>query len=869
MSDRTEDASWNDAAFDEERVARERAAQESVRAQTRLLNDIDDANRSAWAWFPPIFVIAFSLLSFAGTFIGLRDIISTGDLRGGVVGDALVFALVLLATGAMVFFLRRAVMDFFTLGGIASLAAYLLLLFFSVTFGFAFYWGRLEASGQAFQGAQTSVERFTDEIRTSAFALRSTSTELSLLSDQFRQLAVREREVGGTCGDFSGAGDGPRTRHRERRAAEIAARVRQLEPRFATVQGPVAALEAELGKIEALAKPEPGVAPIADPGAARQAQFLETRRAARAAAVEINALANDPSLARLSGEFRQWGAEYQDPNFVRRDDPLGSAYKCIQADAGQMLINAGDRLANLPVVTAPDLPDYAGPEATREAVFRMLDTAGGVLGGGGGGLSALFSEEASALTPQGEAALRSSVGAAVRDATASAETSEPPVIAAAGLRPADRFPLSVAIIIDLLLFAFVLIERPGRRYFDRMKRRVSDAMKEEFNPLRMVALRQALDEDEDWGLLRRYRFDVEERTFVALPVDRMDHSYDEAQRIDIQALRDVVKVWARNGILRPTYFDQVKLRGILLDAGRSDLSEWRLLDCYEFSPTGFERLMLSNMAAKERARLAAEVEAERQRVAQREFELAREKMRLEEARRDQWFRWNIRGPKDTATPAENRAETVEAGGRPARQGNAVASAQRGDGYDAFGVDDDFDREDFEDDVYGDREFRAPPAIRSDEPAPRRAPAPHAPYGEPDFSSTYGERRAADRGYRDQDDGYASTDPAAYEDAAYGDDAGYGAYGHPADRPGAGYRDDPEFHYESDDYDSARAGADDRYEDERVAEEQPVGLIQRLTRTFEARQAAREAEGEAPLELDEDDMAAANDAERDLRERRRG
>lgn len=590
MSDKSEPRSswpWR-ARRPSAEAASETPAQTDMRAQRRILSELADADATAWAWFPPVFVAAFTLLSFAGTYIGLRDIIAAGDARGGVVGDAMVFLLVALATGAMVFFLRRAVIDPFSLGGAAAAAGYVLLLFFSLTFGFAFYWGRLEASGQAIEGASARVESFSDQIQISAVALSGTASELTRLAQDFQRLAETERLEGGTCGDASPPGPGPRMRHRARRAQEIEARVAEISPRFAGIAGPVAALEAELKKIEALGAPGAGGA--SNPTAAREAQFQETRRKARDAAVQINVLAQDPALAGLAQEFKTWGREYQDAGLVRRDDPQGSPYQCIQFETGRQLLAAGERLSNLPTVSAPDLPDYVGPAATREAVFRMLDSA--TLGvSGGGALDALFAEEASSLTPRGEAALRSSVGAAVR-AEAARAAAAPPAPAAAearGLRASDRFPLAIAVVVDALLFAFVLIGRPGRRYFDRVKRRMGEAVREGFNPLRMVALRQALEEDPDWRLLKRYRFDVDDRVFIALPADSQGN-------FSADVLRDVVKVFRRNGILRVAGFRDAELRPLLRATGHADLAaQASPLEAYEFTDEGFERLLLAGM----------------------------------------------------------------------------------------------------------------------------------------------------------------------------------------------------------------------------------------------------------------------------------
>lgn len=421
--------------------------------------------------------------------------------------------------------------------------------------------------------------------------------ELTALEQRFRRLAETERLEGQTCGDNSPPGPGPRMRHRERRADEIQSRVLQLEPRFSSVAPAVAALEAKMAEIEALGRLE---ADQVEAGA-RRALFRETRRVARATAVTVNAVSEDPVIGEVAATFQQWGAEYQRAGFVRNDDPQGSTYVCFSPTAGAELTSAGVRLDRLPTVDVPDLPDFEGPNATREAVVRMIrtvsgatgaDLAGAALGGGG------------AADPN-DPAFRAGVSAGLA-AQAGGGVSRAAALDQSGLQGRDQFPLLVALIVDLLLFVFVIIDRPRSLYFERFQRRIRDAVAEKVNPADQMLLIRELNESQEWGILHGYRFSHKGDLYIAVPKAMPpDEREWDAARFEVEFLRDLMFLWRRNGIVRPAWgweMTSEQALGILKEDGALSAQYSNEFNIFRFSDRAFETILLRGLLDGPRVR---------------------------------------------------------------------------------------------------------------------------------------------------------------------------------------------------------------------------------------------------------------------------
>ena len=255
---------------------------------------------------------------------------------------------------------------------------------------------------------------------------------------------------------------GPRQRHRQRRADELATSVAQIRPGLDWV-GPILA---ELAVRTRAVRELGGLNAQEARGELRRSVFADARQQARTVAQNINALQQDEVIPAVAGAFVTWGREYQDPALERTDDPLGLSYKCYRPDSGASLLAAGNRLTNLLAVTAPNLPDYADAAATTEAVDRMLSSARRLLPFSidSSGFSTMDDIASADVSAQTEALAREALARiALEQGDADATDISPAGVTALaqGLTPDDMLPLFTAIIVDALLFLFTILDRPG------------------------------------------------------------------------------------------------------------------------------------------------------------------------------------------------------------------------------------------------------------------------------------------------------------------------------------------------------------------------------------------------------------------------
>ncbi|MEL6567053.1 MAG: hypothetical protein AAFQ22_01450 [Pseudomonadota bacterium] len=545
-----------------------------------------------------LFIWGFSALSFVGTFVGLRQIVRSGDVPDGAFGsfvtDAVLFILVLLATLAMVHYLRAFLRKPFGKGAL-FLPVYIVLLIFSVTFGFTFYWKYMEAQRQSIDVAVERLEEFVSEIETAASGIGSTIILLDNLSTEFETLAETERTSGGTCGDSSPPGPGPRMRHRMRRAGEMDQQVERLQARFDVFTPSIQELRDYLPQVEELREEpsqqqplEPETSETGEPLDAATAEptnieisdverrervFAEARRRAFAASAEINALAQDQSILSVSNQFRAWADEYNTRGLRRRDDPNGTVYECFSPPAANELYTASNALNNLPSVRVPTLPSFGGAAGTREAVDRMLGSLGTLWPFGGGNRDAEARDAitstvtTSTLEPSTEAGVRNTAGAAARNGTSRNTQPTDRVVEEAlpRLTPRDRFPLSVALVVDVLLFFSAIAESFSRSQRARKLEKLHQFHTDELNPYHVPLLVEQLDEEGRFGLINEYRFVVDRDDFFFAPPPSKD---DNAHKI-----RDILRAWLASDYARQVPYDIEDLKRRLITENMPDHAE--------------------------------------------------------------------------------------------------------------------------------------------------------------------------------------------------------------------------------------------------------------------------------------------------------
>lgn len=527
---------------------------EAERARWSRLGEI------LWLKIPWIFVAFFTFLSFYGTWVGLASIIALGDNELGFAGDLVIFTFVALLTLAMVFTLDYALTHFASYKCLAPGLMYVILLVFSLTFGFAFYWQRLNASDEATALATAGVQGVQDQVVIAKESLDRVRASMTALATQFDALAERERRAGGTCGDGSPPGPGPRMRHRERRADEIRAYVAQLDARFAGLDAPIAELEARRSAIEDLARRR---AEFENPAEERRRLIQAAERSADTASLRINSLAADPAIGAVSTQFRGWGAEYADPALVRRDDPAGAPYRCISAPASVGLIAAADSLDALPTVAPPELPSYVGAEATRASLSRMMFLIAELTG-----LQAPRPTPAApslpgseALAPETEARVRELIAANVELSRKVAEGAAAPADARGAFKDRDLFPLMIASLVDLMLLGFAVIPHVGRRLYGPEGRRLAEAAEEPDVPVRTLLSAPLLRDAPEWARLQDYIFEYDGDYFLVRPAA-------PGRSADLQILRDLFFLWERQRMIRQQPISQAELERWFEEAGR-------------------------------------------------------------------------------------------------------------------------------------------------------------------------------------------------------------------------------------------------------------------------------------------------------------
>ncbi|MCI4665077.1 MAG: hypothetical protein MRY74_10195 [Neomegalonema sp.] len=515
------------------------------------MNTLKQRILQLWAQVLNVFVTGFTLLSFYGTWIGLAGIINLGDDEKGT-GDIVVFILVGLLTLVMVYALQQFLRYFGSYKSIIPFVMYVPLLIFSISFGFAFYWQRLNANDEAVTASTSGLSTIEQSIDGAKDRLATVRSDMTALAASFSDLAKVEREKGGTCGDGSPPGAGPRMRHRDRRSGEISRKVSELASRFDRLDGPLKELADSRAAIEAYSR-----LPQKERTAVKRGELIKKAEAtAASAASKISLLAGDPLIASTAATFETWAKEYTDPSLVRRDDPAGSRYKCVSPAAATSLRAAATSLRSLPKVDAPRFEAFVGSDATKEALFRVAltlwpfgqnpapatpgtsgapaPTVVNIPAGIGDKAEAEFRKAAEKIAKLEEELKR-------KEATPTAKAAAP-AATKGGLKQADYFPLFVASFVDFMLLMCAAMSEDARRRLGAAERLYEDSQKDSGVVLEVLIKSDQLLEREEWRRLSRYLLhDDGDYYFVVPPRTIGGQTHDGAQNLTLALLgQDVI-----------------------------------------------------------------------------------------------------------------------------------------------------------------------------------------------------------------------------------------------------------------------------------------------------------------------------------------
>ncbi len=491
----------------------------------------------------PMFCLAvFVTISFIGTYTGMLQVLQSGDNSFGFFGVLGVFLFIFATTIIMAY----SVSEMFRSGRnfwprMSLVLTYVVTLLISVSFGFAFYWTQLEARSQAVGDAERYLTVFDREITVADTQLAGTLATLTTLNTNFTALSAAERASGNQCGEVSGGGDGPRTRHLAARAGEINALVMALTPQIASVRSEADLVRTSIENVREIgAKGASEVTP-----AQREQVFRSAAGAANKAGATLEALATSQSVQNYIGDLRTWAGEYANPSLTRVEEGTGAQFKCYNTTIASQLNGVAADLAALPVLPISQLDSYAGAQATREALDRFWITLTMPVRG------LVDGPQTQTETEREEAVRRDAIREALGTRTEETDSEDLSstdvkelVEAQQGLRRQDALPLGLAIVIDALLFLSALWSQPGEKFaaFSRMMR---DLRGEKERPLALVTGAHEIQDNPDFNFLRPYVFTHFDEVYLALPV-----SGELAKEGETQILNTLRIAWQAGKIIK-------------------------------------------------------------------------------------------------------------------------------------------------------------------------------------------------------------------------------------------------------------------------------------------------------------------------------
>ncbi|MEM6625808.1 MAG: hypothetical protein AAF719_03820 [Pseudomonadota bacterium] len=340
----------------------------------------------------------FFCVSVVATGLGFADLraANTDAAHLSIIELGFVGAVTLFVVSAMVAALNAALDT--TRGAAMRATAFVFYVFFafwSVGFGFGFFWKEL--AGQEFTETQfeRSISNAAAGVADASDALAVVETSVVRAADLARARAELEAEEGGTCANrpASPPGDGPLTRSRfafadrAQALAEDVARnwTGRLEPQRLVLERRVAALSSGTPLPEGADSEEAAL--LADLAAAkrlssvdRELLFTQTYDDVRSFIASANALRarnGDAFADQLDALSSEVGA---DPQRRGRADPerLDDPSYCWDVVLSDRLLAAAASLRALEDIAAPTFEFLEGPKATRAAFFNLARWVGGV-----------------------------------------------------------------------------------------------------------------------------------------------------------------------------------------------------------------------------------------------------------------------------------------------------------------------------------------------------------------------------------------------------------------------------------------------------------------------------------------------------------
>ena len=482
---------------------------------------VDEEPSSGGGWRAPRWLrrenwplLIFLGLSWTSTTFGLTRLIAADRGEPELVEYFIIGAFVFAATASMKLMLDLALTIRQPLRRAAALVGYLLLMGFSIFFGFAFYWELLEARAQTFDGARGALASADRALSQSRATLGAVARDVEGLRRISAEMAERERREGRTCEANIGAGDGPRRVFRDAEAARFEADARNLTSRLTVIDTELARIDSQIESLNTLAETREGGDQALRDG------FNAINGALVALESNYNAILTAGGVGGLRADYSSAAQGYRDPGFVRTGPNAQgrpSRFICHDPALARQLDRIVVSIGSLSTLRFAPVEILKDARATEEAFDRL---SGSIMG-------AVASIDVTGalgdLWEDGQAAILGAAndGGGSGGGSAGGGSSGGPAAgpSGGGLIEDDYLPLFAASIVDVMILIFTLIEGPQfRSRLDDVQRGIDRAKRADVNAKDLVDLSRRIATDPCFQLLEDYRFTFRDRDYVAVPI---------------------------------------------------------------------------------------------------------------------------------------------------------------------------------------------------------------------------------------------------------------------------------------------------------------------------------------------------------------
>ena len=466
-----------------------------------------------------ILIAPLLLLSWYATTVGALTLLGGGGETD--LGLAIfVGVFVAIMTIAMKYMLDQVLFSGWVKKLIA-LPGYAALVVFSVAFGFAWWWERLQSGAETVATGEAQLTIVRTFLREASNDLQNVDGGLAQLAARSERMAGLERSQGRTCEANVGAGDGPRRVFRDAEAVSFANQRDRIGTSIATLNAQIDAVEVQLNDWST--QTSNSISDDAREDRARRTAALNS--SLNEVEIAYNGLLTASSpIARLAADYPGQAELYRSGGERSGPNANGEtrSFRCTDVEMADDLDNMVSVINALPTLDIPEIQSFDNSsEATRAAFQRLRHTVVAAPGG--------FAGLRQTLSQAQENAERNTIARNPADGEGGSEadsgddrsailnllgeTGEPE-----GLRDADWLPLAIAGLVDLSILVMTLLApRPQAGAFEQEARDREAARNHEITY--QILLKNAIDLEDDavYKHLQKYLVEINGDPYIVVP----------------------------------------------------------------------------------------------------------------------------------------------------------------------------------------------------------------------------------------------------------------------------------------------------------------------------------------------------------------